>query len=158
MHTTFQIVSSLFKWNHKPTPTFLGQIIASLLVHHHQTAIIALKQSPSAALKCVLLFWGSQVEEQRRFPSTLWRRCGCRRVMEPRSPPARLTWWERQAETPALGLVTRAPLSFTLKLYPHTCCHGDALDCKRLSGPQGFKEKTKKKKKKTPTHHCRRTL
>lgn len=43
------------------------------------------------------------------------------------------------ARTPALGLVTRAPLSFLLKLYPNTCCHGDALDCKRLSGPRGLK-------------------
>lgn len=41
--------------------------------------------------------------------------------------------------TPALGLVTWAPLGFTLKLYPNTCCHGDALDCKHLSGPQGLK-------------------
>lgn len=43
--------------------------------------------------------------------------------------------------TPALGLVTRAPLSFALKLYPNTCCHGDALDCKHLSRPQGQKKK-----------------
>lgn len=59
-------------------------------------------------------------------------------------------WWSHQAtgpvdvmgetgRTPALGLVTRAPLSFMLKLYPNTCCHCDALDCKHLSGPWGQK-------------------
>lgn len=41
--------------------------------------------------------------------------------------------------TPALGLVSRAPFSCTLKLHTNTCCHGEALDCKHLSGPQGLK-------------------
>lgn len=78
------------------------------------------------------------MEEQRRFfhiMKTLWVSAGDGATQA--TGPADVMG--ETGRTPALGLVTRAPLSFTVKLCPNTCCHGDALHCKRLSGPQGLK-------------------
>lgn len=78
------------------------------------------------------------MEEQRRFfhiMKTLWVSAGDG-ATQATGPADEMG---ETGRTPALGLVTRAPLSFTVKLCPDTCCHGDALHCKRLSGPRGLK-------------------
>lgn len=77
-------------------------------------------------LKFALLFPGSQVEEQKHFNhimKTMWVSEGDGAMKS--TGPADMM--RETSRTPALGLVTQAPLSFTLKLYPNTCCHGDAL-------------------------------